>query len=81
MFDSASGADSAAELRSTQTGTVLATITPPRPYVLFAGVTAAADDRTFVLVAQGPEPGSSRPSLPSASSCCASTRLPGPAPG
>jgi hypothetical protein len=56
MLDSASGADSAAELRSTQTGAVLATITPPRPYVSFAGVTAAADDRTFVLVAQGPEP-------------------------
>jgi hypothetical protein len=56
MLDSSSTADTAAELRSTQTGAVLATITPPRPYVSFAGVTAAADDRTFVLVAQGPEP-------------------------
>jgi len=47
---------SAAELRSTQTGAVLATITPPKPYVSFTGVTGASDDRTFVLSAQGPEP-------------------------
>ena len=47
---------SAAELRSTQTGAVLAKITPPGPYVSFTGVTGAADDRTFVLSAQGPEP-------------------------
>jgi hypothetical protein len=46
--------DSAAELRSTRTGAVLARITPPKPYVSFTGVTAAADDRTFVLSAQGP---------------------------
>jgi len=46
----------AAELRSTQTGAVLARITPPKPYVSFTGVTGAADDRTFVLSAQGPEP-------------------------
>ena len=47
---------SAAELRSTQTGAVLARITPPKPYASFTGVTGAADDRTFVLSAQGPEP-------------------------
>jgi hypothetical protein len=44
----------AAELRSTRTGTVLAKVTPPKPYVDFTGVTGAADDRTFVLSAQGP---------------------------
>ena len=54
MLDSASPTDSAAELRSTRTGAVLARITPPKPYVSFTGVTAAADDRTFVLSAQGP---------------------------
>jgi hypothetical protein len=47
---------SAAELRSTQTGAVLARITPPGPYASFTGVTGAADDRTFVLSAQGPQP-------------------------
>ncbi len=46
--------DTAAELRSTQTGAVLAEVTPPKPYVSFTGVTAAADDRTFVVSAQGP---------------------------
>jgi hypothetical protein len=54
MLDSASTTDRAAELRSTRTGAVLARITPPKPYVSFTGVTAAADDRTFVLSAQGP---------------------------
>ena len=53
---SSSLAYSAAELRSTQTGAVLARITPPRPYMSFTGVTGAADDRTFVLSAQGPQP-------------------------
>jgi len=53
---SSSLAYSAAELRSTQTGAVLARITPPTPYVSFTGVTGAADDRTFVLSAQGPQP-------------------------
>jgi hypothetical protein len=53
---SAALAYSAAELRSTQTGAVLARITPPKPYVSFTGVTGASDDRTFVLSAQGPEP-------------------------
>ncbi len=56
MLGSASLAYSAAELRSTQTGAVLARITPPKPYVSFTGVTGAADDRTFVLSAQGPQP-------------------------
>ena len=56
MLDSSSVAYSAAELRSTQTAAVLAKITPPKPYVSFTGVTGAADDRTFVLSAQGPEP-------------------------
>jgi hypothetical protein len=56
MLDSSSTANTAAELRSTQMGAVLAKIMPPKPYVSFVGVTAAADDRTFVLVAQGPQP-------------------------
>jgi hypothetical protein len=51
---SSSWTDTAAELRSTQTGAVLAKVTPPKPYVSFTGVTAAADDRTFVVSAQGP---------------------------
>jgi len=42
----------AAEVRATATGAVLARIAVPRPYVQFAAVTAAADDRTFVLVAE-----------------------------
>jgi hypothetical protein len=53
---SASITDTAAELRSTQTGAILAKVTPPKPYVSFTGVTGAADDRTFVLSAQGPDP-------------------------
>ena len=40
-----------AVVRATAAGTVLATITPPRPYGTFIGVTGAADDRTFVLAA------------------------------
>lgn len=51
---SSSWTDTAAELRSTRTGAVLAKVTPPKPYVSFTGVTAAADDRTFVVSAQGP---------------------------
>jgi hypothetical protein len=43
---------SAAVVRATATGAVLATLTPPSPYGMFSGVTAAADDRTFVLAAQ-----------------------------
>src|SRR6516164_621753 len=41
-----------AVVRSTLTGHVLATIVPPRPYQIFTWVSAAADDRTFVLAAQ-----------------------------
>jgi hypothetical protein len=41
-----------AEIRATTTGTVLATIRPPRPLGMFTWVSAAADDRTFVLAAQ-----------------------------
>lgn len=41
-----------AVVRVTATGAVLATITVPRPYGTFIGVTAAADNRTFVLAAQ-----------------------------
>ena len=41
-----------AVVRATATGTTLATITPPRPYGTFTGVTGAADDRTFVLAAE-----------------------------
>ena len=40
-----------AVVRATGTGAVLATITPPRPYGAFIGVTGVADDRTFVLAA------------------------------
>jgi hypothetical protein len=54
QLGSSSLVDTAAELRSTQTGAVLAKVTPPKPYVSFTGVTAAADDRTFVVSAQGP---------------------------
>jgi hypothetical protein len=39
-------------VRSTVTGQVLATVAPPRPYQIFTWVSAAADDRTFVLAAQ-----------------------------
>jgi len=38
-----------AVVRATATGAVLATVTPPRPYGTFDGVTAAGDGRTFVL--------------------------------
>ena len=41
-----------AVVRATATGAILATITAPAPYGTFAFVTAASDDRTFVLAAQ-----------------------------
>jgi hypothetical protein len=41
-----------AVVRATATGTVVAAITPPKPYFTFTGVTGSADDRTFVLAAQ-----------------------------
>lgn len=37
---------------NTATGAVLATVAPPKPYVTFAGVSGAGDDRTFVVAAQ-----------------------------
>jgi hypothetical protein len=64
MLGASSVTYSAAELRSTQTGAVLATLTPPKPYVAFTGVTSAADNRTFVLSAQGPNPASAEPPFP-----------------
>jgi len=42
----------AAEVRATATGAVLARITVPRPYAFFTQVTAAAGDRSFVLLAE-----------------------------
>ena len=39
-------------VRSTVTGHTLATVRPPRPYRVFTWVSAASDDRTFVLAAQ-----------------------------
>jgi hypothetical protein len=41
-----------AQVRATGTGAVLATVAAPAPYNTFSWVTAAADDRTFVLAAQ-----------------------------
>lgn len=46
----------AATIRATATGHVLATIAVPRPYLAFTGVSAAADGQTFVLVARGKAP-------------------------
>ncbi len=42
-----------ATVRATSTGTAVASVSAPRPYA-FVSVTAAADDRTFVLLAAGP---------------------------
>ncbi len=39
-------------VRSTVTGRVLATVSPPLPYKVFTWVSGTADDRTFVLAAQ-----------------------------
>jgi hypothetical protein len=41
-----------AVIRATATGKVVATVTVPSPYNTFGWVTAAGDDRTFVLTAQ-----------------------------
>ncbi len=55
-----------AEIRDTVTGAVLATVRPPQPYRSFTMISAADDDRTFVLLAQSspipdsPSPGSGR---------------------
>ena len=52
-------------VRSTLTGQVLATVTPPWPYRIFTWVSAAGDDRTFVLAAQRYWPiGSGQAGLP-----------------
>jgi hypothetical protein len=48
-----------ATVRSTATGAILATISPPRPYRTFGWLSGAADDRTFVLAAQSWVPGAS----------------------
>jgi hypothetical protein len=45
-----------AVVRATASGTVLATLSPPRGYGSFTWVTGAADDRTFVLAAYGRGP-------------------------
>jgi hypothetical protein len=47
-----SGPNPMAVVRVTRTGAVIASIPVPRPYQIFQGVTAAADDRTFVLEAE-----------------------------
>jgi hypothetical protein len=47
-----SGSSTRAMVRATATGAELAVVTPPRPYRVFTAVSAAADDRTFVLGAQ-----------------------------
>ena len=49
-----------AVVRATSTGAVIASIRAPRPYADFVGVTGAADDRSFVLLATG-TPGSATP--------------------
>ena len=55
----------AVAVRSTLTGHVLATVTPPWPYQIFTWVSAAGDDRTFVLAAQRYWPiGSGQAGLP-----------------
>jgi hypothetical protein len=54
-----------AVVTSTATGAVLATISVPKPYATFAGVVAAADDRTFVIRARmAPSPSAASTALP-----------------
>jgi hypothetical protein len=43
-----------ATVRDTATGSVIARVTAPAPYLGFSMVSGAADDRTFVLLAYGP---------------------------
>ncbi len=45
-----------AVVAATATGTVLGSVTPPRPYGVFTWVAAAGNDRTFVLAAQQAQP-------------------------
>lgn len=47
------GVATVAAVRATSTGAVVATVSAPSPYA-FVSVTAAADDRSFVLLAIGP---------------------------
>jgi hypothetical protein len=49
--DTLSDLEPRAVVRATATGAALATIRPPAPDIAFTAVTAAADDRTFVLAA------------------------------
>lgn len=51
-----SAASTRAVVRASATAARLALIRPPRPYYAFDAVTAAADDRTFVLAAQPKAP-------------------------
>ena len=53
-FGLLSKANTVATVRDTSTGSVLARLKPPAPYLNFVAVSAAASDRTFVLLAQGP---------------------------
>jgi hypothetical protein len=46
------GRNNRAQVRASATGAILATVQAPAPYNTFSWVTAAADDRTFVLAAQ-----------------------------
>jgi hypothetical protein len=46
------GVNNRAQVRATATGAVLATVAAPAPYNTFSWVSAADDDRTFVLAAQ-----------------------------
>jgi hypothetical protein len=48
----AMGDNDRAQVRATATGAILATVSAPAPYNTWSWVTAAADDRTFVLAAQ-----------------------------
>jgi hypothetical protein len=47
------GLQTTVTVRATATGAVLAQVKPPRPYVGFEAISGAADDRTFVLLAEG----------------------------
>jgi hypothetical protein len=51
-----SGPSTRAVVRASATGAEVAVITPPAPYHVFTAVSAAADDRTFVLAAQRSNP-------------------------
>lgn len=46
------GAQRQAVITTTATGKILATLSPPKPYGVFDYITAAGDDRTFVVAVQ-----------------------------